>query len=175
MHNNNIINKLYWVFWCSTTIFTGISAGMIISHILQLGRFFTWLIESGNEDLLHETFTIFRQTKRIQDMKYDSLLYLALVSGIIWIILAFILKRERVIAIIAGLASFWTGLIFFISDLDEAEETVLSGTADASLTQLFVSINVPVHTCFAIIYTVSFILLLIVAVKRIKPIDNYKH
>ena len=169
--NKNIINKLYWILWCSTTIFTGILAGFMISHILQLGRFFTWLIESGNQDLLHQTFTIFRQTNRIQDMSYDSFLYLSLVSGIIWIVLAFILKRERVIAIIAGLSTFWVGLIFSISDIDEAEEAVLSGTADASLTQLFVSINVPVHTCFAVIYTVCFILLLYVALKRIKTID----
>jgi len=169
--NKNIINKLYWILWCSTTIFTGILAGFMISHILQLGRFFTWLIESGNQDLLHQTFTIFRQTNRIQDMSYDSFLYLSLVSGIIWIVLAFILKKERVIAIIAGLSTLWTGLIFNISDIDEAEEAVLSGTADASLTQLFVSINVPVHTCFAIIYTVSFLLLLIVVLKRIKTID----
>ena len=162
----NITNKLYWIFWCSTTVFTGISAGMMIAHILQLGRFFTWLIESGNEDLLHQTFTIFRQTNRIQDMSYDSFLYLALVSGIIWIVLAFILKKERVIAIIAGLSTLWAGAIFSISDIDEAEEAVLSGTADASLTQLFVSINVPVHTCFAVIYVVSFLLLLIVAFKK---------
>jgi hypothetical protein len=167
----SIINKLYWSFWCSTTVFTGISAGMMIAHILQLGRFFTWLIESGNEDLLHQTFTIFRQTNRIQDMSYDSLLYLALVSGIIWVVLAFILKRERVIAIIAGLSTFWVGAIFSISDIDEAEEAVLSGTADARLTQLFASINVPVHTCFAVIYTVCFILLLYVALKRIKAND----
>jgi hypothetical protein len=167
----SIINKLYWSFWCSTTVFTGISAGMMIAHILQLGRFFTWLIESGNEDLLHQTFTIFRQTNRIQDMSYDSLLYLALVSGIIWVVLAFILKRERVIAIIAGLSTVWVGAIFSISDIDEAEEAVLSGTADARLTQLFASINVPVHTCFAVIYTVCFILLLYVALKRIKAND----
>ena len=169
--NRKIINKLYWIFWCSTTIFTGISAGMLIAHILQLGRFFTWLIESGNEDLLHQTFTVFRQTNRIQDMSYDFLLYLALVSGVIWLVLAFILKRERVIAIIAGLSTLWVGLIFSISDLDEAEEAVLSGTADASLTQLFVSINMPAHTCFAIIYTVCFLLLLYVAFKRIRSID----
>ena len=169
--NRNIINKLYWIFWCSTTVFTGISAGMMIAHTLQLGRFFTWLIESGNEDLLHQTFTVFRQTNRIQDMSYDSLLYLALVSGIIWIVLAFILKRERIIAIIAGLSTVWVGAIFSISDIDEAEEAVLSGTADAGLTQLFVSINVPVHTCFAVIYTVCFILLLYVALKRIKTND----
>ena len=104
-------------------------------------------------------------------MSYDSLLYLALVSGIIWVVLAFILKRERVIAIIAGLSTVWVGAIFSISDIDEAEEAVLSGTADASLTELFASINVPVHTCFAVIYTVCFILLLYVALKRIKAND----
>jgi len=135
--NKNIINKLYWILWCSTTIFTGILAGFMISHILQLGRFFTWLIESGNQDLLHQTFTIFRQTNRIQDMSYDSFLYLSLVSGIIWIVLAFILKKERVIAIIAGLSTLWTGLIFNISDIDEAEEAVLSGTADCKYVAIF--------------------------------------
>jgi len=169
--NKNIISRLYWIFWFSTTVLTGICAGFMIAHILQLGRFFTWLIESGNEALLHQTFTIFRETNRIQDMAYDSILYLTLVSGIIWIVFAFILKRERIIAIIAGLSTFWVGNIFSISDIDEAEEAVLSGTADARLTELFVSINVPTHTSFAVIYTVCFILLLYIAFKRLKTID----
>ncbi|MFC1938200.1 hypothetical protein ACFLWH_00865 [Chloroflexota bacterium] len=50
--NKKIINKLYWNFWGFTTIFIGILAGFMVSHSLQLGRFFTWLIESGDDGLL---------------------------------------------------------------------------------------------------------------------------
>ena len=60
--NKNIIDKLYYGFWCSTTILIGIMAGFMISHFLVLGRFFNWFIESGNVDLLRQTFSVFRGT-----------------------------------------------------------------------------------------------------------------
>jgi len=59
--NKNIINKLYWIFWCSTTMLTGILAGFMISHSIMFGRFFTWFVESGNIDLLRSTYTVFRK------------------------------------------------------------------------------------------------------------------
>jgi hypothetical protein len=164
--NRNILNKLFWAFWCSTTILTGILAGFMISHSIMLGRFFTWYIESGNVELLRQTFTVFRETSSPPpQVVYNVPLYLAFVSGVVWTVLAFVLKRDRIIAMIAGLSTFWVGNIFFISDLDEAEEAVLSGSADASMTQFFASINLPIHTCFAAIYVVSLLLLLLVALK----------
>ena len=164
--SKNILNKLFWVFWCSTTILTGILAEFMVSHSIMLGRFFNWYIESGNVELLHQTFTVFREVSSPppQDL-YDVPLYLAFVSGVIWTVLAFVLKRDRIIAMIAGLSTYWVGNIFFISDLNEAEEAVLSGIADASVTQFFASINLPIHTCFAVIYVVSLLLLLLVALK----------
>ena len=50
--NNALLNKLYWIFLCSTIILSGILAGFMISHSIMLGRFFTWYIESGNMELL---------------------------------------------------------------------------------------------------------------------------
>jgi hypothetical protein len=93
--NKNILNKLFWVFWCSTTILTGILAGFMVSHSIMLGRFFNWFIESGNENLLHQTYTVFRAASKAH-VVYDIPLYLALVSGVIWTALAFILKRDRI-------------------------------------------------------------------------------
>ena len=164
------MNILFWIFWFSNTLLTGILAGFMISNILQLSRFFTWCIESGNEELLYQSFTVFRETNTIQNTLYYSFLYFQFVIGIIWIVITFLSKRDRIekiIAIIAGLATFWVGSIFFYLDVDEAEEAVLSGTADEAMKQLFVAINVPAHTSFAIIYFISFFLVLIIALKNI--------
>ena len=87
-------------------------------------------------------------------------MYVAFIIGIIWTIVSFVIKKDRIIALIAGLSTLWVGMIFMISDLDEAEEAVLSSAGNADLTQLFLNINIPIHSTFAAIYLVSFILLL---------------
>lgn len=58
----NLMNKLYWGFWCSTTVLVGILAGFFIAHSLLLGPFFSWFIESGKVDLLRQTFSVYRAT-----------------------------------------------------------------------------------------------------------------
>ncbi len=163
----SFIDRLYWGFWCSTTLLTGILAGYMVSHSIMLGRFFNWYVKSGNMDLLRQTYTVFRNSSNAHAL-YDIPLYLALVSGIIWIILSLILKRDRVIAFIAGLAAFWVGMIFSIADLDEAEEAVLTGVADDKMAQLYLSINIPLHSTFAAIFIISTLLLLFVALKNRK-------
>jgi len=169
--NKDIINRLYWIFWCSTTILTGILAGFLISHSIMFGRFFTWFIESGNMDLLRSTYTVFREASSPQIL-YNRFLLFGLISGAIWTVLAFIKKRDRIIATIAGLSTLWVGVIFKVSNFDYLEEAVMSGIADERTAQLFASLNLPIHTCFAIIYAVSFLLLLIVVLKERKIIRN---
>jgi hypothetical protein len=165
--NKNTLDRLNWIFWFSTTFLTGILTGYMLSHSIMLGRFFSWFVESGNLDLLRQTFTVFRQTSQPDpNTLYWIPIYLALVSGLIWTVLAFVLKQDRIIALIAGLSTVWVGMLFMISGIDEAEEAVLSGMADAQMVQLFSSINVPIHSLFAIIYGLSQFLLLWVAFKR---------
>jgi len=165
--SKNIIYKLYWVFWCSTTMLTGILAGFLISQSIMLGRFFTWFIESGNMDLLRNTYTVFREANSPQIL-YNSFLYLGFISGTLWTILSFINKKDRIISATAGLSTFWVAIIFRISNFDYLEEMVMSGMADERMAQQFVSLNVPIHTSFAIIYTISFFLLLILVLKRME-------
>jgi hypothetical protein len=164
--NKNLLNKLFWGFWCATTIFTGILAGYMVSHSIMLGRFFSWYVDAGKMDLMRQTFSVFREVSDPDpNMLYDMPLYLALVSGVIWTVLSFIQKRDRVIALIAGLSTLWTAIIFFVTDLDEAEDAVVSGLANEEVAQYFLSINVPIHASFAVLYVVSLFLLLLVAMK----------
>lgn len=169
--NKNLMKRLFWIFWCSTTILTGILAGFLTSHSIMFGRFLTWCIESGNVDLLHKTYTVFRESSSPQVL-YNSFFYLALASGVIWTVLAFLTRRDRIIAIIAGLSTLWVSVVFFGSKFGRAEVEVLSGIADEKMTQLYVALNVPLHTCFAIFYIVSLLLLLVVALKDNKQLNK---
>ncbi|MBN2085731.1 MAG: hypothetical protein JW748_10965 [Anaerolineales bacterium] len=163
--NKFLLQKLFWIFWFATTVLTGILAGFMVSHSIMLGRFFNWYIESDNLGLLHQTFTVFRET-HTPGVLYNTPLYLAFLSGVAWTVLACILKRDRIIAVVAGLSTFWVGNIFFLSLLNKAEEAVLSGGADAAMTQYYLSINLPLHTSFAVIYLASLCLLLWVPLKE---------
>ncbi len=165
--NGNFLTKLFWVFWCTTTVLTGILTGFMLSHSIMLGRFFSWMVETDRIDLLKQSFSIFREVAQPDPrVIYYIPIYLSLISGIIWVVLAFILKRDRVIALIAGLSSFWVGALFNITSINDAESTVLSGIANDQMTRLFLAINVPVHSIFAMIYGVSLVLLLLVAIKK---------
>jgi hypothetical protein len=79
--------------------------------------------------------------------------------------LAFAAGRDRLIAAIAGLSTLWVGIAFYVSKPGQAEAAVLSGIADADMTNLCVSINLPYHAMSAVFYTVSLFLLLRVAMK----------
>ncbi len=162
--DKKIIRKLFWGFWFSTTVLTGILTGFMISHSIMLGRFFNWYIESDNMELMRQTFTVFREADT-PGVLYNAPLYLAFLSGIVWTILAFLLKKDRIIAILAGLSTFWVGNIFFLSFLNKAEEAVLSGSADTGMMQYYLSINLPLHASFAVIYLASVCLLLWVPLK----------
>ena len=108
---------------------------------------------------------MFREASSPQVL-YDSFFYLALVSGIIWTVLAFSIGKDRIIAMIAGLSTLWVSIVFFATRFGRAEDEVLTGIADAEMTQLFVTLNVPIHTCFAVFYIISLFLLLVVALKK---------
>jgi hypothetical protein len=168
MHKN-IMNQLYWSSWFSTTIFVGILAGYFISHSVLLGPFFSWFIESGKVDLLHQTFSVYRETagySHLYNLYYAPILF-SLISGGIWTILAFILKRDRVISIFAGLPTYFMSAIFLATGFSNTENAVMSGIADDATNRLFALENVPIHTSFAIIHTISFLLLLVIVLRKV--------
>jgi hypothetical protein len=123
----------------------------MVSHSVMLGRFFNWFIESGNLDLLHRTYSVFRAGGSAHIL-YDVPLYLHLAAGAVLVALAFVTRRHRLISMLAGMSTLWTAMIFHIMDLDGAEDSVLTGVADARTTQYYLDINIPVHATFAVIY-----------------------
>lgn len=164
---HKIGERLYWVFWCLAVIFMGMMAGFMTSHSIMLGRFFSWFVSSGNEDLLHQTYTVFREASNAHIL-YDVPLYLSFVFGVAFAVVALVRKRDRIMSVIAGLATFWTGSIFMVIDLDEVEDAVLMGAATPEVSRYFLSINVPTHASFAAIYIICLVLLLIVGLRQRK-------
>lgn len=158
------MSYVYWGLWIATTVLNGILAGYMISHSIMFGRFFSWFIASGNVELLHRTYTVFRGQTWANQI-YDIPLLLHLIIGIVWVALSFFLKRERLIAVLAGLSTVWVSILFLGSGLGAAEDSVLSGASDEATRQYFLSINIPMHSTFAVIYAASFLLMLLVPLR----------
>jgi hypothetical protein len=153
--------RLYWPFWVITTMLTGVLSGYMVSHSIMFGQFFNWYIESDNLELLRQTYTTFRAGSDAYKI-YDIPLLLHLIAGTVFVLLAFLLKRHRVITVLAGLSTAWVGAIFIGMDVGEAEDAVLTSTADSETVQYFLSINIPAHSSFAVIYLASLFLLLLI-------------
>ena len=154
------LRRVYWILWFALTMITGILAGFLVSHSVMLGRYFTWLIESGNNRVFVDTFSVFREATHA-NVHYNLFLWISLAIGIVWTAICFIIRKTRVIAVIAGLSSFWVGCVFFASDFAAAEEAVSTGAAGEAVRQFFVAWNIPLHTSFAVFYSICFFLLLL--------------
>ena len=154
------LQRVYWVLWFALTMITGILAGFLVSHSVMLGRYFTWLIESGNNGVFVDTFSVFRETTRA-NVHYNLFLWISLAVGVVWAIVCFIVRKTRVVAVIAGLSSFWVGGVFFASGFADAEALVTTGMAGEAVRQFFVSWNIPMHASFAAFYALCFFLLLL--------------
>jgi len=168
MNAKNILGRFHWILWFILTMLTGILAGFLTSHSIMLGRYFTWLIETGNYNVFTDTFAVFRAATRA-NVHYNLFLWASFLVGILWTILSFILKRGRITALVAGLSSFWVSIVFFASNFSDAEAAVSSGIAAESVRQFFVSWNLPMHRSFAVFYILCFLLLLLYGTKQQPP------
>ncbi|MBN2040451.1 MAG: hypothetical protein JW864_10435 [Spirochaetes bacterium] len=164
MTDKNYYHKIHLLLWFAITMLTGILSGFLISHSVMLGRYFTWLIESGNYNVFVDTFSVFREVSNA-NLHYNLVLWASLIVGILWTIFCFILRKNRIVSAIAGLSSFWVGSVFFASGFASAEEAVCTGTANELVRNFFVNLNIPLHISFAAFYSICFLLLLISGVK----------
>ena len=171
MADRETIRRIHRVLWFAITMLTGILAGFLTSHSVMLGRYFTWLIESGNYHVFTDTFAVFREATHA-NVHYNLFFWTSLIIGIIWTIFCFIVKKSRIIALVAGLSSFWVGFVFFASGFSDAEEAVAAGVANEAVRQFFVSWNIPLHTSFATFYTLCIFLLLLSGFKEIRQGTN---
>ncbi len=166
MANKIIFHRIHKVLWYAITILTGILAGFLTSHSVMLGRYFSWLIETDNYLVFTDTFSVFREATKA-NVHYNLFLWVSLIVGILWTGLSFIIKKDRITASIAGLSSFWVGCVFFASGFSDAEEAVAMGIADEATRQFFVSWNIPIHTSFAVFYSICLFLLLLSGCRQI--------
>lgn len=165
MNTKNILGRIHRVLWFVHTILTGILAGFLTSHSVMLGRYFTWLIETGNYQVFPDTFAVFRAATHA-NVHYNLFLWASFLIGILWTTLSFVLKQGRITALVAGLSSLWVSIVFFASNFSDAEAAVSSGVATESVRQFFVTWNLPMHRSFAVFYTLCFALLLLYGTRQ---------
>lgn len=162
-----VVEWLYWLFWFLTAMVTGVLSGYMVSHSIMFGQFFNWYIASDNLDLLRQTYTAFRAGSSAYKI-YDIPLLLGLIFGTVFVVLAFVVKRHRIISVLAGFATWWVSAIFVGFDVGEAEDAVLTSTADDATVQYFHAVNIPVHCTFAAIYLAAMALLLTIPLLELR-------
>jgi len=165
MHEHGFFFSIHRILWLAVTLLTGILAGFLVSHSVMLGRYFTWLIETGHYEVFTDIFSDFRRATRA-NVHYNLFLWVHLALGILWLPSCFIVRSKRAIALTAGLSSFWVGSVFFASGFAAAEQAVATGMADDATQTFFVSWNLPLHASFAAFYTLCFLLLLLSGTAR---------
>ena len=159
MKTKSALQKVNVFLWMATSVITGILAGFLTSHAVMLGRYFSWVIDSDNYHIFLQTFPAFRAETHA-NVFYNSFFWISLAIGLIWVAVCFIRGKHRIISLIAGLSSLWTGIVFFVSGFSDAEAAITSGIADPATQKFFFAWNLPMHTSFAVFYTVCLILLL---------------
>lgn len=160
MAERRLALRAHRILWYAVTLLTGILAGFLASHSVMLGRYFTWLIRSDHYRVFTDFFAPFRQATGA-NVHYNLFLWASLVVGALWTASCFVVRRDRVVASIAGMSSLWVGAVFFASGFSDAEEAVATGLADPAVREFFVAWNLPMHTSFAAFYTACFLLLLL--------------
>jgi hypothetical protein len=150
-----------------TGLLTGILSGYMVSHSIMLGQFFNWFISSDNLDLLRQTYTSFRASSNAYRV-YDIPLLLHAIAGTAFSVTALLRKRHRILSALSGLATWWVGAIFIGMGVGTAEDAVLTSTADTATVQYFLSINIPAHTSFAVIYVTALLLLLLIPLLELR-------
>lgn len=173
MNDKNIISKSYIVFWFIITILTGILAGFLTSHSIMLGRYFTWLVDTGNYNVFVDSFSVFRQATKAY-IFYNSFFVMSLIAGIIWTVFCFISRKNRIIGLIAGLSSLWVGTVFYASGFAGSEAAVCSGTADEAVRDFYAMLNIPIHSSFAVFYLLCFFLLLASGIRQNRDDNKLK-
>jgi hypothetical protein len=168
MGGMGIIHRIHRLAWFATTLSTGLLAGFLASHSVMLGRFFTWLIESGNVHVLTDAFAAFRLSTGA-NVRYDAFFWAALLIGAFWALLSFVVRKDRTVAVVGGLSSFWAGCVFFATGFSNAEKAVVTGVADEATRQFFVSWNVPLHASLAVFFALCFLLLLVTGCRGKRP------
>ena len=166
-----VIHRIRRVAWYATTLTTGLLAGFLVSHSLMLGRFFSWLIESEKLPVLEDAFAPFRQATGA-NAHYDAFFWAALPAGACWTLLCFVVGKDRAVALVAGLSSFWAGAVFFASGFSDAEKAVVTGLADAATRQFFVAWNLPLHAGLARYFSLSLLLLLFTGCRDARSIQR---
>jgi hypothetical protein len=135
----------YWACWSFATLTTGLLAGFLLGHCLILGRFFSWMVASGRQPLISETYAVFRQEQGVQ--AYLALLVIQTLATVLFLIVALVKKRGVGIAAVAALASPLWYAVHFASGLAVVEPTVVGSLhpVPTELASRFVSLNLPVH------------------------------
>lgn len=161
--------RLYWTSWVVAVLLTGVVAGFMLGHALILAPFLDWML--GRPGLLAETYPVFRSSAGRSGLTlFYAVAGLQVLAALEFLGVALVTGRQRLPAVMAGVAGAGWLLVHYASGFGAVEATVAGsgGPLPGEIVQRFVAWNTPIHFVHAAVLTVALGALLAVPLSALR-------
>jgi hypothetical protein len=147
--------------WLVAVVLTGTAAGAMTGHTLLLGRFLTWLFDSGKTEIFKETYPVFIREKSPQRL-FDNLFTLAILVTTAFNAYLYLTGRIVPLSLLAvGLQWAFVG-VFFGTGFAQLEAGLFKeGKTSPEQVGAFVTRNLPLCALSSILLLGSLVCLLL--------------
>jgi hypothetical protein len=152
------------VLWFLAVITAGLAAGQMLGEFLLLGPFQSWFFESGNPEMFRKSYVQFRNTKKSARV-FNAVYIVAMLAGIAYPAFLLFTGKLGVMPVLAVVPQWLFLLVFYGSGFAGLEHKIFAGNTSKELTDKFRSMNVPSLGIYALLWCVSFFILVFVRVQ----------
>ena len=138
---------------------TGMIAGFLAMYCLTIGRYFTFMVRTGQADVLQRTYSEFRRRTRLKPV-YDLIMLLQLLIALVALVACWSTGSLSLIPAVCCLPFLL--LVHGLTGFTRPEERLASGQSltDAELSR-YLRLNIPLHVIYACVYATAMLALLI--------------
>jgi hypothetical protein len=145
--------------WLVTVVVTGTAAGAMTGHTLLLGRFLTWLFDSGKTEIFKGTYPVFIREKSPQRL-FDNLFTLTIFVTTAFNAYLYLSGRIVPLSLLAvGLQWAFVGVFFGTGFAQLEADLFKSGNTSPERVAAFVKRNAPVSGLCSLLLLASFVCL----------------
>jgi hypothetical protein len=146
-------------FWLVTTVLSGMATGAMVGHTALLGRFLSWMFESGRTEVFKDTYPRFIREKSPQVL-FDNLFTLTILVTTAFNAFLYLTGQLNALSLFA-VAFQWAFVgVFFGTGFAKVEaELFKNGNTSPELVATFVKRNIPLCALSSALLLASFVCL----------------
>lgn len=147
--------------WLVTVVLTGTAAGAMVGHTVLLGRFLSWMFESGRTEVFKHTYLVFIREKSPQ-LLFDNLFTLTILVTTAFNAYLYLSGQVTALSLLAvGCQWAFVGVFFGTGFAKVETELFKQGNTSPDLVGTFVKRNTPLCALSAVLLLASFVCLIL--------------